>query len=193
MNFDPEMTSLKTKTISSGDGLLFHCRYGAGPAMDVLREDGALETTVKRVLLQAAKQTVKAYLEMLKTVPNSRNTQSSLLLSEEDITMKLLVDESLIEQANVVLRFNHMLLPSTQLDQPFASVQSLCAGSASTSIKVFANLPPRDMDIRNLIIRYTFIVINATFSSLIIYINFTATAITEIRKVVFLYRVRPYF
>ena len=154
VNFDPEMPTIKTKVVSA-DGLLFHCRYGAGPVMEVLRQDQALEPTVKRLLLQVAGQTVQTYLDTLRTVPMGRNKSQSIMpLSEEAIAMKLLVDESLVAQANVVLKFNPSLLPGTKIEQPFTTLQSLCVGSASTSIKVFANLTSRDTDIRNLILRY---------------------------------------
>jgi len=128
--------------------------------MEMLREESALEPTVKRVLLQAAGQTVQTYLDTLRTVPTSRTkSQSVRPLSEEAIAMKLLVDESLVEQATVVLKFNPLLLPGAQADQPFASLQSLCVGSTSTSMKVFVNLTSRDTDIRNLILRYTLLLL----------------------------------
>lgn len=150
VNFDPEADSLKAKTASS-DSLLFHCRYGAGPGMDVLREETALEPMVKKVLLQSAGRTVQSCLNTLQAVPRSK--ESVTPLSEGTIVKKLLTDETLSHHANVVLKFNSTLLPEDKLFEPFVSLQSICEGPRAASMKVFANLTSKDMNVRNLILR----------------------------------------
>lgn len=119
--------------------------------MEVLREENALEPTVKRMLLQAASTSVQTYLDMLQTVPGAKS--ASAALNEEEVARRLLADESIIDQAGVVLKFSSATLPTKQSDQPFFSLQSLCVGPTTASTKVFANLTSRDTDIRNLILR----------------------------------------